>query len=103
MAKFKTSILFLLVKLIIALAALLLIVTVEAKNNYNVKVSWYFGYEYETSLWIVMVAAFVVGLLLSGIGWMFSAIRLFIERSYLNRQVSKLNLELEQYKEKELN
>ena len=88
------------VKFIIGLLLVFLLVTFAVKNQQEVIVSYYMGYEFNVKLWLAILIAFVAGTTLSAIGVGFSLVREKGKSWGLNRQVVKLKDEVDQLKQK---
>ena len=88
------------VKFIIGLLLVFLLVTFAVKNQQEVLVSYYMGYEFNVKLWLAILIAFVGGFVLSAIGVGFSLVREKSKCWSLNRKVVKLEGEIGQLKQK---
>lgn len=87
-------------KLLLGLVVILIGVAFAAKNPQTVTVSYYFGLAYETYLWVVVIASFFSGILLTSLAWGWSAFKAVRERGRLRKRVAALEKELDQFKKR---
>lgn len=90
------------VKLVLGLIVVFFLVTFAVKNQQDVDVSYYFGYHYNVKLWVALMASFVLGAVVTALGWTVSSIKEKSRNYRLTKKVSKLQKELEDLKQKPL-
>jgi len=90
------------VKFLIGLLVVLFLVTFAAKNQQDVVVAYYGGYELAAKLWVAILGAFAAGVALAAVGAGFSVLRVKSRSWSLSRKVSKLEQELNDLKQKPL-
>ena len=89
-------------KLLLGLVVILLGVTFAAKNPEPVTILYHFGFQYETYLWVVVMASFALGSVIMSLAWGVSSFRAGREKGGLRKKVARLEEELAALKKRPL-
>lgn len=90
------------VKFVLGLLAIFVLVTFAINNQQDVLISYYFGYNFSAQLWLAIMASFVIGAILAGIGASFSVLRVKSRNWSLSRKMNRLEKEVSELKQKPL-
>jgi len=90
------------VKFVIGLLIAFFLVTFAAKNQQDVIVSYYLGYNFDVKLWVAILASFATGAVITFIAAGFAMLKQQGRIWSLNRKVSNIEKELDDLKQKPL-
>ena len=87
-------------KFIIGLLVIFALLTFAVKNQQDVLVSYFFGYQISAKLWVAILASFAIGAVIASIGAGFSVMKLKSRNWSLARKMAKVEEELNSIKQK---
>jgi len=88
------------VKFVLGLLVIFILVTFAIKNQQEVLISYYYGYNFNAQLWLAILASFAAGAILAGIGSGFSLLRLKARNWSQSRKIDRLGKKISELEQR---